>query len=55
VGNGRHYPKILDDKVVGVEARTLFADAQAMLKKIVSENWLQARAVLAFSPLLVWG
>ncbi|MSP27843.1 MAG: methionine synthase [Methylococcales bacterium] len=44
------YPKILDDKVVGVEARTLFADAQAMLKKIVSENWLQARAVVGFFP-----
>jgi 5-methyltetrahydrofolate--homocysteine methyltransferase len=36
--------------VVGVEARTLFADAQAMLKKIVSENWLQARAVVGFFP-----
>jgi 5-methyltetrahydrofolate--homocysteine methyltransferase len=44
------YPKILDDKVVGVEARTLFADAQAMLKQIVSENWLQARAVVGFFP-----
>jgi len=44
------YPKILDDKVVGVEARTLFADAQTMLKKIVSENWLQARAVVGFFP-----
>jgi 5-methyltetrahydrofolate--homocysteine methyltransferase len=44
------YPKILDDKVVGVEARKLFHDAQEMLKKIVSENWLQARAVVGFFP-----
>ncbi len=39
------YPKILDDKVVGVEATKLFADAQAMLKKIVKEKWLSANAV----------
>ena len=32
------YPKILDDKVVGVEARKLFDDAQVMLKKIISEH-----------------
>jgi 5-methyltetrahydrofolate--homocysteine methyltransferase len=44
------YPKILDDKVVGVEARKLFHDAKEMLKKIVSENWLQARAVVGFFP-----
>jgi 5-methyltetrahydrofolate--homocysteine methyltransferase len=44
------YPKILDDKVVGVEARKLFADANEMLKKIVSEQWLQARAVVGFFP-----
>ncbi len=44
------YPKILDDKVVGVEARKLFNDAKDMLKKIVSENWLQARAVVGFFP-----
>ncbi len=42
------YPKILDDKVVGEEARKLFADAQAMLKTLVTENWLQARAVVGF-------
>ncbi|MEI6707188.1 MAG: methionine synthase [Methylococcales bacterium] len=44
------YPKILDDKVVGIEARKLFNDAKDMLKKIVSENWLQARAVVGFFP-----
>ncbi len=44
------YPKILDDKVIGVEARKLFDDAQVMLKKIISEQWLAARAVVGFFP-----
>jgi len=45
-----NYPKILDDEVVGETARYLFADAQAMLKKIVDEKWLKARAVIGFWP-----
>ena len=40
------YPKILDDAVVGVEAKKLFADAQAMLAKMVEEKWIEARAVV---------
>ncbi|MDH3887212.1 MAG: methionine synthase [Gammaproteobacteria bacterium] len=44
------FPKILDDEVVGKEARTLFADAQAMLEKIINEKWLQARAVIGLFP-----
>ncbi len=44
------YPKILDDHVVGVEARLLFADAQLMLTSIVEEKWLKARAVIGFFP-----
>jgi 5-methyltetrahydrofolate--homocysteine methyltransferase len=44
------FPKILDDEVVGKEARHLFEDAQAMLEKIVSEKWLQARAVIGLFP-----
>ena len=40
------YPKILDDAVVGVEAKKVLADAQAMLKKIIDGKWLQAHAVL---------
>jgi 5-methyltetrahydrofolate--homocysteine methyltransferase len=44
------FPKILDDEVVGKEARALFDDAQAMLEKIISENWLQARAVIGLYP-----
>jgi len=44
------YPKILQDDVVGDEARKLFADAQAMLQKIVKEKWLTANAVFGLFP-----
>nr|WP_168190247.1 methionine synthase [Luteithermobacter gelatinilyticus] len=44
------YPKILDDNVVGETARSLFKDAQAMLKSIIDEKWLRARAVIGFWP-----
>jgi len=44
------YPQILNDKIVGEEAGKLYKDAQAMLDKIISENWLQARAVIGFFP-----
>ena len=41
-----HFPKILDDNVVGEEARKLYSDAQAMLKTIIDEKWLTAKAVI---------
>ncbi len=44
------YPLILDDPKVGEAARSLFADAQAMLDKMVAENWLTARGVVGFWP-----
>ncbi|NOT10899.1 MAG: methionine synthase [Methylococcaceae bacterium] len=44
------YPKILEDKVIGVEARKLFHDAQLMLDKIIAEHWLTAHAVIGFFP-----
>ena len=44
------YPAILTDEVVGEQATSLFADAQMMLHKIVSENWLAAKAVLGIFP-----
>lgn len=44
------FPAILEDEVVGEEASRLFEDAQAMLKTIIEENWLQARAVIGFFP-----
>jgi len=44
------YPKILQDPVVGEEAGKLFADAQAMLRRIVGERWVEARAVVGLFP-----
>ena len=44
------YPAILTDDVVGKQATELFADAQAMLKKIVAEKWLMAKAVFGLWP-----
>ncbi|SIR29884.1 methionine synthase (B12-dependent) [Shewanella morhuae] len=45
-----HYPEILTDKVVGIEAQKLFADGQAMLKQIIDEKWLTAKAVIGLFP-----
>ncbi|WP_370869085.1 methionine synthase [Rhodoferax sp.] len=44
------FPAILDDEVVGVEARKVYADGQAMLKKIVEGRWLTANGVLGIYP-----
>lgn len=44
------YPKILSDPTRGAEATKLFNDAQDMLKKIIDEKWLQARAVIGIYP-----
>ncbi|MGH6644813.1 MAG: vitamin B12 dependent-methionine synthase activation domain-containing protein, partial [Bradyrhizobium sp.] len=44
------YPAILTDEVVGKQASELFADAQAMLKRIVGEKWLKAKAVFGLWP-----
>ncbi len=44
------YPAILDDAVVGKQARELLADARAMLRRIVDEKWLQAKAVIGLFP-----
>lgn len=44
------YPKILNDPQRGAEAKKLFDDAQQMLKKIISEKWLKANAVIGIYP-----
>ncbi len=45
-----NYPAILDDAVIGESARSLFADATAMLEKIIAEKWLVARGVAGLWP-----
>ncbi len=47
--NGK-YPAILDDATVGEAARSLFDDAQAMLKQIAGERWFKASAVFGLWP-----
>jgi 5-methyltetrahydrofolate--homocysteine methyltransferase len=44
------YPALLDDPVVGAQARQVLDDAQRMLARIVAERWLTARAVIGFFP-----
>ncbi|MBX3633288.1 MAG: methionine synthase [Simplicispira sp.] len=44
------YPAILKDEIVGQEATRVFADGQAMLKKIIDGRWLQASGVMALYP-----
>lgn len=39
------YPNIFDDEVVGEQAKELFADGQKILKKIVDEKLLVAKAI----------
>ena len=44
------YPKIFDDQEVGVEAKKLFNDAQALLKDIVKNKSLTAKGVFGLFP-----
>jgi 5-methyltetrahydrofolate--homocysteine methyltransferase len=44
------YPQILDDPEKGEEAGKLFTDAEAMLKQLIEEKWLRARAVVGLFP-----
>lgn len=42
------FPDILTDKVVGEQAHALYNDAKKMLKTIIQEKWLTAKAVIGF-------
>jgi 5-methyltetrahydrofolate--homocysteine methyltransferase len=44
------FPDILNSPVTGETARRLYDDAQDMLDRIVSEDWLRARGVAGFFP-----
>jgi 5-methyltetrahydrofolate--homocysteine methyltransferase len=44
------YPKIFNDKYVGVEAKKLYDDAQVLLKRIVDNKLLRANGVIGFWP-----
>ncbi len=44
------YPRILDDEIVGEAARSLWADAQQMLRKLIDEKLIRANGVIGFWP-----
>lgn len=44
------FPDILKDEVVGVEAQRLYNDARSMLRQIIDEKWLQAKAIVGIFP-----
>ena len=44
------YPAILTHEVVGVEAKILFDDAQAMLTEIIEKSWIKASGVFGIFP-----
>jgi 5-methyltetrahydrofolate--homocysteine methyltransferase len=44
------YPKIFNDAERGAEAKKLFDDAQKMLKQLIAEKWLKAKAVIGIYP-----
>ncbi len=44
------YPKVLDDAVVGEQARSLFADANQLLAEIIDGELLTAKAVFGIFP-----
>ncbi len=44
------YPRILTDDVVGAQAKSLFDDAQVMLRQIVAEKWITAHGVYGLFP-----
>ncbi|MCZ2440715.1 MAG: methionine synthase [Burkholderiales bacterium] len=45
-----HFPRILDDEVVGEQARRVFEDGKRMLQQIIEGRWLQASGVIALLP-----
>jgi len=44
------FPYILEDEIVGEEAKQLYEDAQKMLEKIISEQWLHPKGVIGLFP-----
>ncbi len=44
------YPDILSDDVVGEQATDLFNDAQKMLKRVIAEKQLKAKAIFGLFP-----
>jgi 5-methyltetrahydrofolate--homocysteine methyltransferase len=44
------FPDVLTDPVVGEAASNLYADARRVLRQMIAERWVTARAVIGFFP-----
>ncbi|SMD44302.1 methionine synthase (B12-dependent) [Aquiflexum balticum DSM 16537] len=44
------YPKILEDPIVGNEAKKLFSDANSILDELIAEKWISAKAIVSLFP-----
>jgi len=44
------FPAILKDEIVGVEAQKLYNDARSLLRRIIDEKWISAKAVIGLFP-----
>jgi 5-methyltetrahydrofolate--homocysteine methyltransferase len=44
------YPKILEDPIVGNEAKKLLVDANSMLDEMIAEKWISAKAIVSLFP-----
>ncbi len=44
------YPMILEDDVVGEAAKSLWKDTQAILQRMIGEQWIKAKGVVGFWP-----
>mgnify|MGYP003736960363 CR=1 FL=1 len=44
------FPAILKDDIVGTEAQKLYNDARSLLRRVIDEKWLSARAVIGLFP-----
>jgi 5-methyltetrahydrofolate--homocysteine methyltransferase len=49
------YPRILDDERQGQQARQIFAEANALLDRMIAENLITARGVYGFFPAVAFG
>jgi 5-methyltetrahydrofolate--homocysteine methyltransferase len=45
---GGRFPQLLDDAVIGKEARKLYDDANKLLDEVIREKWLSANGVIGF-------
>ncbi|GLB51113.1 hypothetical protein NBRC110019_01520 [Neptunitalea chrysea] len=44
------FPEILEDKIVGEQATSLYADAQSLLKQIITKKWFTAKGIVGIFP-----